>query len=41
VPLPIVAFGNQLLTSARAMGLEEKDFAIVYKVLAKMAGLDL
>ena len=41
VPLPIVAFGNQLLTSARATGLAEKDFAIVYKVLARMAGLDL
>ena len=41
VPLPAVAVGNELLTSARAMGLEKEDFAIVYKVLARMAGLDL
>jgi 3-hydroxyisobutyrate dehydrogenase-like beta-hydroxyacid dehydrogenase len=41
VPLPSVALGNQFLTSARAMGLAEKDFAIVYKVLARMAGLEL
>jgi len=41
MPLPAVAVGNELLTSARAMGLEKEDFAIVYKVLARMAGLDL
>ncbi len=41
VALPAVAVGNELLTSARAMGLEKEDFAIVYKVLARMAGLDL
>ena len=41
VPLPTVAISNQLLTSARAMGLEKQDFAIVYKVLAHMSGVDL
>ncbi len=41
VPLPAVAVSNELLTSARAMGLEKEDFAIVYKVLARMAGLDM
>ncbi len=41
VPVPAVAVSNELLTSARAMGLEKEDFAIVYKVLARMAGLDL
>ena len=41
VPLPSVALSNQFLTAARAMGLEKKDFAIVYKVLARMSGLDL
>ena len=41
VPLPTVAISNQLLTAARAMGLEKQDFAIVYKVLAHMSGLDL
>ena len=41
VPLPAVAVTNELLTSARAMGLAKEDFAIVYKVLARMAGLDM
>jgi len=41
VALPTVAITNQLLTSARAMGLASKDFAIVYKVLAQMSGIDL
>ena len=40
VPLPTVAVSNEYLTAARAMGLEEYDFAIVYEVLARMAGLD-
>jgi 3-hydroxyisobutyrate dehydrogenase-like beta-hydroxyacid dehydrogenase len=41
MPLPVAAFSNQFLTAARAMGLAKKDFAIVYKVLATMGGLDL
>jgi 3-hydroxyisobutyrate dehydrogenase-like beta-hydroxyacid dehydrogenase len=41
VPLPSVAYANQLLTAARAMGLAERDFAIVYKVLARMSGVDM
>ena len=41
VPLPTVAISNQLLTAARALGLAEHDFAIVYKVLARMSGMDL
>ncbi len=41
VPMPTTALTNEFLTSARAMGLAKKDFAIVYKVLARMAGLDL
>ena len=40
VPLPTVAASNEYLTAARAMGLAKEDFAIVYKVLAKMSGLD-
>ncbi len=39
VPLPLVATSNEPLTSARALGLDKKDFAIVYEVLARMAGL--
>ncbi len=40
VPLPTVAISNEFLTAARAMGLAKHDFAIVFKVLARMAGLD-
>jgi 3-hydroxyisobutyrate dehydrogenase-like beta-hydroxyacid dehydrogenase len=40
VPLPTVAVSNEFLTAARAMGLAEHDFFIVYKVLAKMAGIE-
>jgi 3-hydroxyisobutyrate dehydrogenase-like beta-hydroxyacid dehydrogenase len=40
VPLPTVALSNEFLTSARAQGLARHDFFIVYKVLAKMAGLE-
>jgi len=41
VPMPTVAISNESLTSARAMGLAKEDFAIVYKVLARMAGLEM
>lgn len=41
VPLPTVAISNQLLTAAHAMGLAEQDFAIVCKVLARMAAIDI
>ncbi len=40
VPLPTVSVSNEFLSAARAMGLEKHDFFIVYKVLAKMAGLE-
>jgi len=40
VPLPTVAVSNEYLTAARALGLAKQDFAIVYKVLAKMSGLE-
>ena len=40
VPLPTVAASNEYLTAARALGLAHEDFAIVYKVLAKMSGLE-
>lgn len=41
VPLPLVATSNESLTAARAQGQAQEDFAIVYKVLARMAGLDV
>ena len=39
VPLPTVSVSNEFLTAARAMGLAKHDFAIVYEVLAQLAGL--
>jgi 3-hydroxyisobutyrate dehydrogenase-like beta-hydroxyacid dehydrogenase len=38
VPLPTTAITNQMLTVARGMGLAEKDFAILFEALARMAG---
>jgi 3-hydroxyisobutyrate dehydrogenase-like beta-hydroxyacid dehydrogenase len=39
VPLPTTSITNQFLTAARGMGLAEKDFAILFEVLARMAGV--
>jgi 3-hydroxyisobutyrate dehydrogenase-like beta-hydroxyacid dehydrogenase len=39
VPLPATAAANQMLTAARAMELQEQDFAVVFQVLARMSGL--
>jgi 3-hydroxyisobutyrate dehydrogenase-like beta-hydroxyacid dehydrogenase len=40
VPLPTVAVSNEFLTAARALGLARHDFFIVYRVLAKLAGVE-
>jgi 3-hydroxyisobutyrate dehydrogenase-like beta-hydroxyacid dehydrogenase len=40
VPLPTTAVANQMLTAARAMGLDNYDFAIIFEALARMAGVD-
>jgi 3-hydroxyisobutyrate dehydrogenase-like beta-hydroxyacid dehydrogenase len=39
VPLPTTAVANEFLTAARGMGLAKYDFAVVFKVLAQMAGV--
>ena len=39
VPLPTTATVNEYLTAARGMGLAEKDFAVVFEVLARMSGV--
>jgi 3-hydroxyisobutyrate dehydrogenase-like beta-hydroxyacid dehydrogenase len=39
VPMPTTAVSNELLTAARGMGLDKYDFAVVYDVLASMAGV--
>lgn len=39
VPLPTTAVADQFLTAARAMGLADEDFAMVFKVLAHQSGV--
>jgi 3-hydroxyisobutyrate dehydrogenase-like beta-hydroxyacid dehydrogenase len=39
VPLPSTALSNEILTAARAMGLAQEDFAVMFEVLAQMAGI--
>ena len=39
VPLPTTSIANEFLTAARAMGLEKRDFAIIFQVLARMSGV--
>jgi 3-hydroxyisobutyrate dehydrogenase-like beta-hydroxyacid dehydrogenase len=39
VTMPTTAVANELLTAARGMGLDHHDFAVVYDVLAAMAGV--
>ena len=39
VPLPTTSVTNEFLTAARALGLAEKDFAIVFEVLARLSGV--
>jgi len=38
VPLPTTAVTNEMLTAARAGGLEKSDFAALFEVLARMSG---
>jgi len=40
VYLPTAAVTNQILTAARAMGWAERDFAVIYEVLARISGMD-
>lgn len=40
VPLPTTAATNEYLSAARGMGLGHYDFAIIFDVLARMAGVD-
>ena len=39
VPMPTTAVTNEFLTAARGMGVAEKDFAVVFDVLAEMSGV--
>ena len=40
VPVPTTAVTNEFLTAARGMGWEKLDFAVVFDVLARMAGVN-
>jgi 3-hydroxyisobutyrate dehydrogenase-like beta-hydroxyacid dehydrogenase len=39
VPLPTTAVTNEYLTAARGMGLAHDDFAVIFRVLARMSGI--
>ncbi len=39
IPLPTTAVTNEFLTAARGMGLQERDFAILFEVLAQISGV--
>ena len=39
VPLPTTSITNEFLTAARGMGLEKQDFAVLFEVLANLAGV--
>ncbi|MDH5606879.1 MAG: NAD(P)-dependent oxidoreductase [Anaerolineae bacterium] len=39
VPMPTTTITNEFLTAARGMGMAEKDFAVLFDVLAKMSGV--
>lgn len=41
LPLPTTAVTNEMLTSARGIGLADKDFAILFEALARMAGVKI
>jgi 3-hydroxyisobutyrate dehydrogenase-like beta-hydroxyacid dehydrogenase len=39
VPLPTTAVTNEILTAARGMGMADKDFAVIFDVLARLSGV--
>ena len=40
VPLPTTAVANEFMTAARAMGMDKRDFAAVFEVLSRTAGVE-
>ncbi len=40
VPMPTSAITNEFLNAARALGLADQDFAVLYQTLRQMAGLE-
>jgi len=39
VAMPTTAVANEMLTAARGLGLEKKDCAAVFNVIAKLSGV--
>jgi 3-hydroxyisobutyrate dehydrogenase-like beta-hydroxyacid dehydrogenase len=39
VPLPTTAVTNEMLTAARGLGLAREDFAVLFRVLARLSGV--
>lgn len=39
IPLPTTAITNEFLTAARGLGFEQQDFAVLFDVLAQLAGV--
>jgi 3-hydroxyisobutyrate dehydrogenase-like beta-hydroxyacid dehydrogenase len=39
IPMPTTAVTNEFLTAARGMGLVERDFAVLFEVLARISGV--
>jgi len=39
IPLPTTAVTNEMLTTARGMGFEKQDFAVMFDALAQMSGM--
>jgi 3-hydroxyisobutyrate dehydrogenase-like beta-hydroxyacid dehydrogenase len=39
LPSPTTSLANEILTPARAMGLAERDFAIIFQVLERVSGV--
>jgi 3-hydroxyisobutyrate dehydrogenase-like beta-hydroxyacid dehydrogenase len=40
VPLPTTSTTNELLTASRALGFGDEDFAVVFRTLARMSGVE-
>jgi len=40
VPMPTTAVADQWLTAARGMGLADFDYAVMYRILARLAGVE-
>ena len=40
VPLPATAAANEMLTAAKGMGFASQDFAVIFRVLAHMSGVE-